>query len=167
LEQDYRRFGEIRENLSDGRGQRSMEDHGLGLGVIEEIPKLCADVAVVDVERGGSRQIGADHSLEILRTVIKGQRHVVLARFVATEVATLAMGSESMCSEIGGQPSGPLCDLGIREAPVADHEAVPIRNGFGDCREHEAKVEGVVCLGVKHPERVSLIEGPRVLSDRA
>ena len=72
-----------------------MEDDGLGLGVVEQIAQLGADIAIVDVERGTTSQVRADHALEVLAAVVEREGDEVLSGLVTSELGALRVSAES------------------------------------------------------------------------
>ena len=62
----------------DGRGERAMEDHGAGIGVVPEVEQFVGGVPVVRVDRHERRLERGVHRLEVLRAVVEVLGHRLL-----------------------------------------------------------------------------------------
>ena len=86
------------DDLGDAVAERGVEHQSLGIGVVEQVPQLVVEVAVVDVDRHTADLEGAVLSLEVLVAVVHVQ-------------PDLAVGPESGSGVCSGQPCGPLVVL--------------------------------------------------------
>ena len=118
-----------------------MVDHRRGAGVVEQVGELVGDVAVVDVERGGPGQRGAEGPLEVLDAVVEVQADVVLPGLPPLQLRALAVHRDALGEEVVGQPVRPLTDLGVGPAARAGHHAGPVTAGDGDVGEQRGEVQ--------------------------
>jgi hypothetical protein len=85
----------------------------LEVGVVEEVPELLLHVAVVDVDGHGARLVRAERGLDPLDAVEPVDADVV-AR------------PDALRQQVVGEPVGPLLQLAVRAALVADHQDLSI-----------------------------------------
>ena len=141
LEQHLGRRVQRGQHLGQCRRQRGMEDHGPGLGVVEQVLQLLAHVAVVDVERGHAGPVGAQHPFEILVAVVQRQGDVVLPRLPARQVGPLAVHAQAAAVQVGGETAGALLQVGVGQAAVPPHNAFPVAQGLDQGVEGLGQVE--------------------------
>ncbi len=106
----------------------AMEDHGLGVRIVEQIPELFLDVAVVDVHGHGADLERGEHALQVLDPVVQVERDVV-AR------------ADAEIPEVVRQPVDPIVGLGVGEADVSLDQRFAVGNGVDDAFPEIGEVE--------------------------
>ena len=132
-------------HLGERRRERGVVDDRLRAGVGEQVLQLLGDVAVVDVERREPGLERAEHRLEVLVAVVEVDREVVLPRLVAGEPLALDDGAEAAGEQRVREPPRAIGDLGPREPPVAEHDALAVRDRRGDRLVGRREVEVHPC----------------------
>ena len=89
------------DDTADAVGQRGMEEQRLGVGVVEQVPELLVEVAVVDVDRHAAHLECAVLGLEVLVAVVEVERD-------------LGLRVEAGGAERGRDPRRPRVVLGPR-----------------------------------------------------
>ena len=90
-------IGQARADLSDIVSKLRGIDHGLGVGIVENVPDLVGRVAVVDIDVGHARFERGGQGDDIFRTVAHIERDLVPRLRAAAEQGT---------GEIVRQPCG-------------------------------------------------------------
>jgi hypothetical protein len=119
---DRDEMAQHRERLAhggDARGVLRVVHERDEVGVVEEVPKLGFDVAVVDVHRDRAQLVRGEDRLHESVAV-----HAVDAHVVA--------GSDSLRGQMVRQPVGPFLELGVRAGLVGDDQRDPIGDGVDD-----------------------------------
>ena len=135
------RAGSESQHLGERRGERGLVDDRLRPGVGEEVEQLLGDVAIVHVERCDPRLERAEHRFEVLVAVVEVDREVVLARLVSGELSTLDDLAEAPVQQRVREASRAVVDLGPRQSPVAEDDALSIGDRGGDCLMGSREVE--------------------------
>ena len=129
------------------RGERRVVDDRLRARVAQQVLELLGHVAVVDVERREACLVRAEHAFDVLVAVVQVERQVVLTAQVVVEhrgaVGRRAFGhgAESPVDQGVRESTGPVADLGVGEASVAEDDALPIGHGRLDGLVHLSEVE--------------------------
>ena len=76
-----------------------MEDHGFGVGVVEEVEKLLLHIAVVHVEGRAARLVGPQHALQVFVAVVHVEGDVILAGFPVLEGRALDSATETVSAQ--------------------------------------------------------------------
>ena len=76
------------------------------------LEQLGLDIAVVDIERSRPRHCRAEHSLEILVSVVEIQGHVILAGLPTRELVALSMQGDPLVDEALASRVDRSADLG-------------------------------------------------------
>ena len=97
------------------RPELAVEHDRLGVGVVEQVPQLLLDVAVVHVDGDGSELESRQHPLEVLGAVIEIESDVIA-------------GADALLGEMVGEAIRPLVGLGVGQAPVAADERLALGN---------------------------------------
>ena len=105
--------GELRRELA-------VEDHGACVGVVEEVPQLLLDVAIVHVDRDRTELERGEHPFEVLDAVVQVQRDVV-ARADAAAGEHVGELRGALVGLREREPSGPAHERGRGRAPCPRH----------------------------------------------
>jgi len=108
---------------------------------VQEIDQLFVDVAIVDVDGGRSSLESPEHSLEILDTVVKIERNVILPGFVIRERGTLDTATEPARLEVDGETARPSRHLAVRDLSPRQRDTDAIRNRDSDRFMHAGEIE--------------------------
>ena len=127
---DFHQQLELRESFAHPVhpvGERRVEEEGLRVGVVEEVPELVVEVAVVHVHRDAAELERTMLRLEVLVRVVEVQAH-------------LRVGSEARVGERSGQPSGAAVVLGPRAPGVPMDQRRRVGHRVGDRFPHRGHV---------------------------
>ena len=91
-------LGQPIDDLGNAVAERRVEDQRLGIGVVEQVPQLVVEVAVVDVDRHAANLEGPVLGLEVLVAVVH----------VQPDLAVVTEPGSGVC---GSQPRRPLVVL--------------------------------------------------------
>jgi hypothetical protein len=120
---------EIVTDLGDHRRERSLEDERSRVRVLEHVPELVGDVAVVHVDDRRPRLVDAELDLDPLGPVPREDRDVVA-------------GADPGIEEVMGDAVRARVELGVAQACRPGDERGAIRDRVGDDLEQIGEVEG-------------------------
>ena len=124
---EHPELGQAAGHRGDPLAERRMEHEGLGVGVVEQVPQLLVEVAVVHVHRYESLLHAGELGLEVLGGVVEEQ-------------PDLGVGLEAVGGERRGQPGGALLVRRPRQPPVAVDDRRRVGHRVGDRLPHGRKV---------------------------
>ena len=125
--QDRPQPGERGQHLRQGRCEHAVHHDRSGGGVVQQVPELVGDVAVVHVERRHPGLERAEHRLEVLVAVVQVHADVVLAALPVLQLGSFDMASEALRLEVVRQPAGPVGHVVPGQAAVPEHQALVVR----------------------------------------
>ena len=121
-------LGQIRGDGGELGRELGVEDDGARVGVVEEVPQLLLDVAVVDVDRHRAELERGEHAFEVLDAVVEVQGDVVT-------------GADAAVLQHVREPVGPGVRGRERQAPFTADEGLVGGHGVGDALPQVGQVE--------------------------
>src|SRR5439155_4938500 len=112
----------------EARGEGRVVDDGARPAGGEHEAQLVGDVAVVDVDEGGTRVERAEHRLEPLGAVVGVDGDVVVAGLPGLEGRAPDAAAEAQAAERAADAARAREELRIGEDPVAPHERLALRD---------------------------------------
>ena len=100
--------------------------------VVEQVPQLLFDVAVVDVERRDPCAVRAEHALDVLVAVVHVEREVVLSRLPTLELGAFGVTTEPTVVQVVAEAACAPGQVGVAEAPIPPDEGLAVRIRRGD-----------------------------------
>ena len=142
-------LGERVEHRFDGGCEVAIEEHRLGVGVVEEVVQLLCCVTEVDV---------AGHRTDLETSVL---RFEVLDAVVGEE-PDLGAPLDSSGDQSGGEAAGVGVELGPRAASIAVHDRLGVGNRGGNRLEGVGQVErravhGLMVAGFDDSHNLALV----------
>ena len=125
----------------EGGREAGVKDDRPRLGVVEEILELLVDVAVVHVHGDAARLEGADHPLEILVPVVEIERDVRLPGFPVAQLAARRATAQPRVPQHAREAPRAVRELRPGQPPVAEDQALALRNHRGDRFVDRGQVE--------------------------
>ena len=122
----------------DPVAQRAVVHEHLGVGVVDQLDELVAEVAEVDVGRHGPQFRKREQQLHVLGAVVEEERD-------------LRVRSDAVRAECARQPRRPVLHLAVGDVSLALHDGRRVGDGVGHPLPHrrEALVHGgTLCFGV-------------------
>ena len=129
---------QLRGDLPDSVGEGGVDDHDLGIGVVEQLAQLVVAVAVVDVDVDGVELDRGEEGLEVLAAVVQVE-------------GDLGSVSDTGCLQRRGEAGGAIVELvpGAHTWPVDQGDLVPkgVRDRFPDRREVQFHIDSLHRIG--------------------